>query len=158
MQTLAQKLLVDDHADEWWSRVNKETMTRATLLTGSRNAATAGDIDPSTVYGSILVLTPTNETETSASGSMTYAYDMRYSGANTTVQQRAADNNFTLNWTADPQVITNVLHLGDDVEVPVSAVQFVNPAGQVSNTPWPGVNVVVKRHSDGTTATSKVIQ
>ena len=39
----------------------------------------------------------------------------------------------------------------------VAATQYVNLAGQTSNRPFDGMNVVVTRYSDGTTTTSKVV-
>lgn len=40
----------------------------------------------------------------------------------------------------------------------VVAVQYVNVAGQVSNTPFEGVNMVITRYADGSQVTSKVIK
>ncbi|MBR1881565.1 MAG: hypothetical protein IJ808_00880 [Muribaculaceae bacterium] len=38
-----------------------------------------------------------------------------------------------------------------------ASTQYVNLAGQRSNRPWQGINIVVTRYTDGTTATTKVI-
>ncbi|MBR1804056.1 MAG: hypothetical protein IJ775_04030, partial [Muribaculaceae bacterium] len=40
----------------------------------------------------------------------------------------------------------------------VAGVQYVNVAGQVSDRPFQGVNIVITRYTDGTTATTKVIR
>ncbi|MBR1882586.1 MAG: chitobiase/beta-hexosaminidase C-terminal domain-containing protein [Muribaculaceae bacterium] len=40
----------------------------------------------------------------------------------------------------------------------VQSVRYVNVAGQVSATPWSGVNIVVTRHTDGTVTTTKAIR
>jgi len=37
-------------------------------------------------------------------------------------------------------------------------VTYYNIAGQTSTTPWEGLNIVVKRYSDGTTTSTKVIK
>ena len=39
----------------------------------------------------------------------------------------------------------------------VTATQYVNVAGQASNRPFDGVNIVVTRYNDGTTTTNKVV-
>ena len=36
-------------------------------------------------------------------------------------------------------------------------ITFVNPQGMTSSRPFEGVNIVVKRYSDGSTSTSKVL-
>ena len=45
-----------------------------------------------------------------------------------------------------------------DVNREVVGVSYVNTIGQVSSTPWQGVNMVVTRYSDGSTTTRKVIK
>jgi len=40
----------------------------------------------------------------------------------------------------------------------VSSVQYVNVAGQMSNTPFEGVNIVVTNYTDGTKTTTKVVK
>ena len=37
-------------------------------------------------------------------------------------------------------------------------VAYINTIGQVSSTPWQGVNIIVTRYSDGSTTTTKVIR
>ena len=49
--------------------------------------------------------------------------------------------------------VTDVRNAGE-----VAGVKYVNVAGQVSSTPWQGVNIVVTRMSDGTTRTAKVVK
>ncbi len=64
---------------------------------------------------------------------------------------------FTINWTADPQIITSVTDIDVDPATPGSVI-YCNPAGQLSETPFEGVNIVVKRYSDGSTQTTKIIK
>ena len=45
-----------------------------------------------------------------------------------------------------------------DASKSIASVQYVNVAGQVSNTPFNGVNMVVTRYADGSTVTTKVIK
>ena len=40
----------------------------------------------------------------------------------------------------------------------VTGVTYVNPVGQMSSTPWSGINIVVTRYSDGSTTTKKVLK
>ena len=44
------------------------------------------------------------------------------------------------------------------IEPEIVSVQYVNVAGQVANTPFNGVNMVVTRYADGSTVTTKVIK
>lgn len=53
-------------------------------------------------------------------------------------------------------VLTGVENL--NVNKNVVAVQYVNVAGQVSNTPFEGVNMVITRYADGTQTTTKVVK
>ena len=53
-------------------------------------------------------------------------------------------------------VITDVTRLTTAREV--AAVDYYNLAGQRSQRPWQGVNIVVTRYTDGTTATRKVVR
>ena len=43
-----------------------------------------------------------------------------------------------------------------DAQRQVQSVQYVNTLGQVSDRPFEGVNIVVTRHADGSTTTSKI--
>ncbi len=56
----------------------------------------------------------------------------------------------------DDNVVTGVENLKGDKAV--VSVQYVNVAGQVANTPFQGVNMVVTRYADGSTVTTKVIK
>lgn len=67
--------------------------------------------------------------------------------AKTTFTQKASDG-----------IITGVNAVKMDVNREVVGVTYVNPVGQVSSTPWQGVNIVVTRYSDGSTTTKKVIR
>ena len=106
------------------------------------------------VVGKILVLDPTSESSTSASGKLTYTYDVQLPS-----DAPAVDNEtpFTINWTADPKIITSVTDIDVDPATPGSVI-YCNPAGQLSETPFEGVNIVVKRYSDGSTQTTKIIK
>ena len=53
-------------------------------------------------------------------------------------------------------VITGVDGIHSDAAV--SSVRYVNVAGQVSDKPWSGVNMVVTTLADGTTRTSKIVR
>ena len=53
-------------------------------------------------------------------------------------------------------VVTGVESLNGDKTV--VSVQYVNVAGQVANTPFEGMNMVVTRYADGSTKTTKVIK
>ena len=55
-------------------------------------------------------------------------------------------------------VITGISAVKMDVNREVVGVSYVNTIGQVSGTPWQGVNIVVTRYSDGSTTTKKVIK
>ena len=55
-------------------------------------------------------------------------------------------------------VITGISAVKMDVNREVVSVTYVNPVGQMSSTPWQGVNMVVTRYSDGSTTTKKVIR
>ena len=56
----------------------------------------------------------------------------------------------------DNNVVTGVETLNGDKSI--VSVQYVNVAGQVANTPFNGVNMVVTRYADGSTVTTKVIK
>ena len=55
-------------------------------------------------------------------------------------------------------VITGIGAVKMDVNREVVSVSYVNTVGQVSSTPWQGINMVVTRYSDGSTTTKKVIR
>ena len=55
-------------------------------------------------------------------------------------------------------VITGIMGVKQDVNRQVVGVSYVNTVGQVSSTPWQGVNMVVTRYSDGSTTTRKVVK
>ena len=55
-------------------------------------------------------------------------------------------------------VITGISAVKQDVNREVIGVSYVNTVGQVSSTPWQGVNMVVTRYSDGSTTTRKVVK
>jgi hypothetical protein len=56
------------------------------------------------------------------------------------------------------QIITSINGVKMDVNCEVVEVTYVNTVGQMSRTPWQGVNIVVTRYSDGSTTTQKVIR
>jgi hypothetical protein len=45
-----------------------------------------------------------------------------------------------------------------NVEKEIAAVRYINVAGQESDTPFDGMNIVVTTYVDGTTTTSKVLK
>lgn len=53
-------------------------------------------------------------------------------------------------------IITGIDGIHSDAAV--SSVRYVNVAGQVSDKPWSGVNMVVTTLADGTTRTSKIVR
>jgi len=40
----------------------------------------------------------------------------------------------------------------------IDHIDYVNTIGQVSDTPWEGVNIVVTTYTDGSTSTAKVVK
>ena len=62
---------------------------------------------------------------------------------------------YPLNLTSE-SVVTGVVAV--TAQAGVQSVRYVNVAGQVSATPWSGVNIVVTRHTDGTVTTTKSIR
>jgi hypothetical protein len=69
-----------------------------------------------------------------------------------------AEGECDFNWKAADGVITGISAVKQDVNREVVGVSYVNTIGQVSSTPWQGVNMVVTRYSDGSTTTQKVIK
>ena len=72
-------------------------------------------------------------------------------------------------------LVTNkhITYLADDAKAPindasginevighkeVASVRYVNVAGQESDTPFDGLNIIVTTYTDGTTTTAKVIK
>ena len=68
-----------------------------------------------------------------------------------------AEGSKTLQLTSE-NVITGIGAVKMDVNREVVGVTYVNPVGQMSSTPWQGVNIVVTRYSDGSSTTQKVIK
>lgn len=59
----------------------------------------------------------------------------------------------------ESSIITAVRDLNTTADArQVAGVQYVNVAGQVSDRPFQGVNIVITRYTDGTTATTKVVR
>lgn len=56
------------------------------------------------------------------------------------------------------EIITGVTGVKMDQNREAIGVQYVNAIGQVSSTPWQGVNIVVTRYSDGSTTTQKMVK
>ncbi len=56
------------------------------------------------------------------------------------------------------QIITGVTDVTTNSTREVMSVSYVNTIGQVSSTPWKGVNMVVTRYTDGSTSTTKVMK
>lgn len=99
----------------------------------------SGALDPSQVLGDIVLLDDSNP-------QATYTYDSQ--------NPAVGDVEFYLDWTAPDVVtaITDVTAQGD-----VASVRYYNPAGQVSDKPYDGVNIVVTSYTDGTQKTTKVV-
>ena len=59
----------------------------------------------------------------------------------------------------ESSIITAVRDLNTTADArQIAGVQYVNVAGQVSDRPFQGVNIVITRYTDGTTATTKVVR
>ena len=71
-----------------------------------------------------------------------------------TITQPAAEEITLMVSQAGTSTAINVVDAAKSVE----SVTYFNLAGVESNTPFPGVNIEVKRYSDGSKATSKVIR
>ena len=129
----------------WDNITNGDNGIQGTL-TGSRKAAAIiNDIDPQTVVGTIAVLSPSQEGQDGASGRAEYTYN-----------NGRSNSTFYLDWTAAANIVTAI----DDVTIeaqPVGTVYY-NLAGQPSDTPHQGVNIVVTKNTDGSTTTTKVIK
>jgi hypothetical protein len=55
-------------------------------------------------------------------------------------------------------VRNNITGVDDLSAKAVASVKYVNMAGQVSDRPFDGVNLVVTKFTDGTTSTVKVVK
>ena len=69
-----------------------------------------------------------------------------------------AEGSIEFNSNMFNEIITGVTDVKMEANREVMSVSYVNTVGQVSSTPWQGVNVVVVRYTDGSTSTSKVIK
>ncbi len=68
-------------------------------------------------------------------------------------------NEFTTDAPAAEAITIESVTGVKDIDVKnVAKVTYVNMAGQQSNTPWQGVNVVVTSYTDGTTQSTKVVK
>ena len=99
-----------------------------------------------------LIADPVGSTTTSRDGEVQQIvpgsnFDYYVTEAKTTFTQKASDG-----------IITGISSVIQDVNREVVNVTYVNLIGQMSSTPWRGINVVVTRYSDGTTTTKKVIR
>lgn len=81
-----------------------------------------------------------------------------WSGSKAAPTDEDACENYTVYPTSisNDNVVTGVENLKGDKAV--VSVQYVNVAGQVANTPFQGVNMVITRYADGSTVTTKVIK
>lgn len=128
------------------------------LLTGgARPNKVAGydDINSGSIVGTILVLTPNELTATHAKGTVTYTYDVnKKSDAATDLQSP-----FKLNWEADfsDGVVTGIIDVASPNGQP-KQIKFYNLAGQSSDEPFEGVNIVVAIDADGNQTTTKVVR
>lgn len=69
-----------------------------------------------------------------------------------------AEGSIEFNSNMFNNIITGVTDVKMEANREVMSVSYVNTVGQVSSTPWQGVNVVVVRYTDGSTSTTKVIK
>ena len=132
--------------------------TGGTIIQGKadnapRRAASADELNPDKVVGTILVLTPTSESDTEASGTVTYTYNVMLNSPDAVDQESP----FTFNWTATPGVVTSVLDL-DIAPGGSQKVIYYNLEGRSSETPFDGVNIVVLRSTNGKTTTTKMVK
>lgn len=133
-----------------------EWTSGGTVVDGQKRVATTAEaVNPQNVTGKILLLTNAIEdpATNTASGSVTYTYDVKYPFETDKIR-----GDFTLNWTAPipNNPITAVTDLRDGREK--VSVTYTNLAGQTSDKPFDGVNIVTTRYSDGTTNATKVIK
>ena len=127
-----------------------------TVIEGQKRAATtANDVNPQNVIGKILLLSDVTEDSNSntASGSVSYNYNV-----NNAFDSNGEFGNFILNWTAPipHNPVTEVTDLRESRKS--VGVTYTNLAGQVSDAPFNGVNIVITRFDDGSTRTEKVIK
>lgn len=144
------------------SLVDMDSWTCGDLFQGSRGegrnsaprraVATIDDLEAERVTGKILVLNNVTESADGATGTVTYKYDVRKEAA---APAEDAQTEFTLHWYADPAVITAV----EEVKVTgeVDGVDYYNALGLKSPKPWPGVNIVITRYSNGMQKSEKVM-
>lgn len=142
--------------DDEWTPISVYSGNRNTNNSGNsspRRAATEGDLNRDAVIGDILVLTPAIETDTEASGTVVYKYDVRLEPEATATDEHSY---FTLNWTSDPEIITGITDLQPNHDI--VSVTYHNAAGMVSDRPFDGVNIVVTRFQNGATTVAKQIK
>lgn len=112
-----------------------------------------GNVTDDQVVGNILLLTSYTEENGTASGTVTYTYDVGYG--------TPSSGAFTLNWSAsaDPdQIVTGIEDLtGAQHGRPVT-VTYHNLAGMASDRPFTGMNIVTTRYGDGTVTVSKMLK
>ena len=136
------------------SWVNKWTSGGSVIGGQKRVVTNSDDIDPQNIRGNILLLTDVTEDASSnmASGTVTYTYKP-YGGF-----AYFGECDFTLNWTApipsNPH--TEITELRGAREA--VGVTYTNLAGQSSDKPFDGINIVTTRYSDGTTNATKIIK
>jgi hypothetical protein len=146
------------------SLVDMTSWTNGTVIQGGRGkessgaprriVATRDDIPMKDgkydVFGDILVLDNVTETETSATGAVTYRYNVKLPDGSAATD---AKSDFTLLWYSNQQVITGV----DNVNAAgsIDSVEYINAQGMRSSQPWSGLNIVVTRYSNGTATTAK---
>ena len=113
-----------------------------------------GEITSDDVVGDIILLTDYTVSENVARGTFTYTYDINFEGSKGTDPK----SEFTINWTCDatPGVITGLVRLPEDSS-PISGTTYVNMMGNMSSQPWPGMNIVVNHHEDGTTTVNRMV-
>lgn len=64
--------------------------------------------------------------------------------------------NYIIAPVGSPEVVTGVTEC--KTSAPVTSVTYVNAAGIMANEPFSGLNIVITRHTDGTTAVTKMVK
>lgn len=127
-----------------WSNGVKEVVN-GTRTQKIKALATTDDDHASHFFGKAVILEPKSINGTNASGHAEYTYN-----------NGRSESTFYLDWKANAEIVTAI----DDVTIeaqPVGTVYY-NLAGQPSDTPHQGVNIVVTKNTDGSTTTTKVIK
>lgn len=131
-------------------------LTGGTPINGTRGQQArkvqAPDITEDQVVGNILLLTDYTENAGTASGTVTYTYNVGHG--------TPTPGAFTLNWSAsaNPDVVTGIDDLTAALHGQPVSTTYTDLTGRQSDRPFGGVNIVTTRYSDGTVTVSKVLK